>query len=150
MVTQLYTAAPQESTRLLKSDGTVVAAGEHDYGECDVSDWTDIIAVWAGCGRTVGLRADGTVIVTGPNNDLLNTVSGMKLFDDMNNIEAEIKKKTEEKRIAEEKQRIAEEKQRIAEKKATYRSKGLCQHCGGTFKGLFTKKCSNCGKEKDY
>ena len=30
------------------------------------------------------------------------------------------------------------------------REQNLCQHCGGTFKGLFTKKCSSCGKEKDY
>lgn len=27
---------------------------------------------------------------------------------------------------------------------------GLCMHCGGSFKGLFTKVCSNCGKKKDY
>ena len=26
----------------LKSDGTVVAVGNNDYGQCDVSDWTDI------------------------------------------------------------------------------------------------------------
>ena len=26
----------------------------------------------------------------------------------------------------------------------------LCQHCGGPFKGLFKKVCSNCGKPKDY
>ncbi len=39
------------------------------------------------------------------------------------------------------------EKQRIiAERKRN----GLCQHCGGTFKGLFSSKCSNCGKPKDY
>lgn len=25
-----------------------------------------------------------------------------------------------------------------------------CQHCGGEFKGLFTKVCSKCGKTKDY
>ncbi len=28
--------------------------------------------------------------------------------------------------------------------------KGICQHCGGKFKGLFGKKCSVCGKAKDY
>ncbi|MCL2087713.1 MAG: DUF6273 domain-containing protein [Oscillospiraceae bacterium] len=27
-----------------------------------------------------------------------------------------------------------------------WKSKGLCPHCGGTFKGLLTKKCSECGK----
>ena len=26
----------------LKSDGTVVAVGNNDYGQCDVSGWTDI------------------------------------------------------------------------------------------------------------
>lgn len=26
----------------------------------------------------------------------------------------------------------------------------LCQHCGGAFTGIFTSKCSKCGKPKDY
>ena len=38
----------------------------------------------------------------------------------------------------------------VAEEKAERRNQNLCQHCGGRFKGLFTKKCSSCGKEKDY
>jgi alpha-tubulin suppressor-like RCC1 family protein len=32
----------------LKSDGTVVAVGDNDYGQCDVGGWTDIIQVAAG------------------------------------------------------------------------------------------------------
>ena len=35
-------------------------------------------------------------------------------------------------------------------KRALYRSKKVCQHCGGSFKGLFKKVCSNCGRSKDY
>lgn len=31
-----------------------------------------------------------------------------------------------------------------------HKSNGLCQHCGGQFKGLFKKVCSQCGKPKDY
>ena len=31
-----------------------------------------------------------------------------------------------------------------------WRRAGLCQHCGGSFKGLFSKVCSNCGRRKDY
>ncbi len=27
---------------------------------------------------------------------------------------------------------------------------GKCQHCGGSFKGIFKKVCSSCGKPKDY
>ena len=55
-----------------------------------------------------------------------------------------------EKRIAEEKRqkelRLKEQKE-LQEK---YRQAGLCQHCGGTFKGLFSKTCVNCGTKKDY
>ena len=30
------------------------------------------------------------------------------------------------------------------------RAEGVCQYCGGAFKGLFTKTCSYCGIKKDY
>ena len=50
----------------LKADGTVVAVGENDYGQCDVSGWTNIVAIAAGDLHTVGLKADGTVIAVGP------------------------------------------------------------------------------------
>ena len=33
---------------------------------------------------------------------------------------------------------------------AEYKRKGVCQHCGGKFKGLFTKTCEKCGLYKDY
>ena len=48
----------------LKSDGTVVAVGDNEYGKCDVSDWQDIVAVSAGWDHTVGLKSDGTVVTT--------------------------------------------------------------------------------------
>ena len=50
----------------LKSNGIVVAIGDNDDGECDVSDWTDIIAISAGS-PTMGLKSDGTVVAVGPN-----------------------------------------------------------------------------------
>ena len=53
----------------LKSDGTVVAVGNKEYDRCDVSDWTDIVAVSAGYAYTVGLKSDGTVVAVGSNND---------------------------------------------------------------------------------
>ena len=46
----------------LKSDGTVVAVGRNDSGQCDVSGWADIVQVAAGDWHTVGLKADGTVV----------------------------------------------------------------------------------------
>ena len=51
----------------LKIDGTVVAAGHNSSGQCDVSSWEDIIAVFAGAYHTVGLKADGTVVAVGFN-----------------------------------------------------------------------------------
>ncbi|MBO7253319.1 MAG: hypothetical protein J6V25_11920, partial [Oscillospiraceae bacterium] len=51
----------------LKSDGTVVAAGYSEDGQCDVEGWTDIVAVSCGQGYTVGLKADGTLVTAGHN-----------------------------------------------------------------------------------
>ncbi len=51
----------------LKADGTVVAVGWNDGEQCNVSDWTDIVAISAGHGHTAGLKADGTVIAIGHN-----------------------------------------------------------------------------------
>ena len=48
----------------LKADGTVLAAGSNEYGQCDVSGWTNVVAVSAGVWNTVGLKADGTVVAT--------------------------------------------------------------------------------------
>lgn len=48
----------------LRSDGTVTAFGFDDDNRCDVSNWTDIVAISAGFKHTVGLKADGTVVAT--------------------------------------------------------------------------------------
>ena len=61
----------------LKSDGTVVATGWNEEGQCDVSGWRDIIAVSAD-NHTVGLKSDGTVVATGKNKFGQCDVSGWK------------------------------------------------------------------------
>lgn len=38
----------------------------------------------------------------------------------------------------------------VLNRKANWKNRNLCQYCGGTFKGVFSKSCSNCGKKKDY
>ena len=61
----------------MKADGTVVAVGSNDSGQCDVGDWRDIVAISVGgmadnhkmsfehhC-HTIGLKADGTVVGVG-------------------------------------------------------------------------------------
>jgi hypothetical protein len=54
----------------LRKDGTVIAkyiVSSEDPGECDVSDWKDIVAIDVGAGHIVGLTKDGTVLATGSN-----------------------------------------------------------------------------------
>jgi alpha-tubulin suppressor-like RCC1 family protein len=58
-------AAGYAHTVGLKADGTVVAVGHNDYGQCNVSEWTDIVQVAAGGFHTVGLKSDGTVVALG-------------------------------------------------------------------------------------
>jgi alpha-tubulin suppressor-like RCC1 family protein len=48
-------------------DGTVVATGNNDEGQCDVERWTDIEQVAAGFSHTVALRDNGVVVATGRN-----------------------------------------------------------------------------------
>lgn len=58
-------AAGDNHTVGLRENGTVTAVGDNDYGQCNVSGWSDIISVAAGGNHTVGLRANGTVVATG-------------------------------------------------------------------------------------
>lgn len=60
----------------LRADGTVVAIGDNVYGQCDVSDWTDIVSVSASYRNTAGLKSDGTVVVAGSNSHGQRDVSG--------------------------------------------------------------------------
>ncbi len=60
-------AAGYEHSVILREDGTVVAFGGNDWGQCDVQDWTGITEIAAGYPVTLGLRADGTVAVAGAN-----------------------------------------------------------------------------------
>lgn len=42
----------------------MVATGDNDDGQCDVSGWTDIVAVYTDGSLTVGLKSDGTAVST--------------------------------------------------------------------------------------
>jgi Regulator of chromosome condensation (RCC1) repeat len=50
----------------LKSDRSVVAVGDNDYGQLNVSNWK-ITQVNAGRYHTIGLKADGSVLAVGRN-----------------------------------------------------------------------------------
>ena len=50
----------------VKPEGTVLAVGYDELGQCQVSDWTNIVAVSAGFNHTLGLMADGTAVDSYP------------------------------------------------------------------------------------
>lgn len=56
----------------LKENGTVLAAGDNMYGQCDVDAWTDIVSVASTRALTIGLRMDGTVVATGLTEQVLS------------------------------------------------------------------------------
>lgn len=58
-------------TVVLRADGTVDAVGDNTFGQCNVKEWTGIVAIAAGDWHTVGLKADGTVITTKPDEETL-------------------------------------------------------------------------------
>ena len=66
-VARSLVACGRDHTVAVKKDGTVVATCDNEFGQCNVQDWTDIVAVAAGQRFTIGLRADGTVLGTGRN-----------------------------------------------------------------------------------
>ena len=45
---------------------------------------------------------------------------------------------------------ITLEIEKSQQKMAEYRSRNVCQYCGGSFRGLLAKTCSKCGRKKDY
>ena len=45
-------AAGYRHSVALTADGTVLAAGDNRYGQCDVSSWREIVAVAAGNAHT--------------------------------------------------------------------------------------------------
>ena len=47
----------------------MLAAGDNSRGQCEVSSWSDVVAVAAGSTHTLALRADGSVVAAGNNDD---------------------------------------------------------------------------------
>lgn len=128
-----------------------------------VDKWENIVAIEVDdYGDIVGLRSDGTVLTTSKNyreevshwKDIM-PVSTAKTFEEDRQQKIEIIRANHSKIVArQEEERLAEEKRKEEERKEMEkrirRSQGVCQYCGGAFKGLFSKKCSVCGRPKDY
>ncbi|MCQ4022816.1 hypothetical protein GMA13_07310 [Ruminococcus sp. zg-924] len=57
-------AAGAFHTLAVCENGKVLATGDNRAGQCNVSSWTDIVAVSADAFHSVGLKSDGTVVAT--------------------------------------------------------------------------------------
>lgn len=68
-------AAGARHTIALRSDGTVLAAGDNTSGQCQISEWDNIVSVHAGNDFSIGLRNDGTVAVTDNDDPALEEIS---------------------------------------------------------------------------
>ena len=133
----------------LKKDGTVVISGIDTKGQCNVQDWKDIVAVYANSNETIGLKNDGTIISTNPDIcDEYEELVNWKLFDNFDNYDCEVQTEIDKKKQKEYEE--IKKQEEINKQQEQYRNAGVCQYCGGSFKGLFTKTCTECGKKKDY
>ncbi len=70
-------------TVALRKDGTVLAVGNNKAGQCDVTDWRDIVSVSASNAHVVGLRADGTVVAAGTNNNISDSSFDFSDWEDI-------------------------------------------------------------------
>jgi len=64
----IHISAGDDHTVGLRADGTVVAAGDNNYGQCNVGNWKDIVSVAGGEDHSVGLTSTGTAVAVGRNN----------------------------------------------------------------------------------
>ena len=63
---------------ILKDDGTCEAFGSNDFGQCDVSGWSDIVEIAAGRYFTIGLKKDGTCVGCGSNRSGQLAIAGFR------------------------------------------------------------------------
>ena len=158
-------AAGDQHTVGLSANGTVVAVGDNTCGQCNVDSWRNIIAIAASEYHTVGLRADGTVVTTKGDYNVFDREklmrkcdsASVRLFGNIDSLEQERRQwqqEAERQRQEQERKMQEYERQRVLawqrQQAMMWRNAGRCQHCGGELKGLFSKKCTACGKAKDY
>ena len=168
-IVEIYASIGGGFTLGLKIDGTVVAVGDNRDGRYNTGEWRDIVAV---CSGSVGLKANGTIVLTtGYDEDIKRAIRGWKgigpldvehvkkedgrdsktkefLKKEQNRMKEERNRRKEEQR--QEQERLKKEEQRLLEQSNSWQAEGLSRCCGVEFKGLFTKKCTRCGKVKDY
>ena len=67
----------------MKADGTLAAAGNNDYGQCDVESWRNIVSIACSSYQTVGVDAEGVVHTAGSKSAALEAVDGLSGVKDI-------------------------------------------------------------------
>lgn len=121
----------------LQADGQVIGQRRSDDYNTGAVIAKDVVAMSPGYVLLL-LQENGKLEYYRLGHDYIAGSSFVKLFDSYDNYLAELKNAEEA------------ERKKIQQQKA-WRDAGVCQHCGGTFKkSLFSCKCNQCGKKKDY
>ncbi len=58
-------SAGKDHSAAVRVNGTVHAAGDNTFGQCNTEDWQSVVSVDAGWFHTLGLKIDGTVVAAG-------------------------------------------------------------------------------------
>lgn len=80
-------SAGEYHTLLVEKDGSVVACGRNTYGQCDVTQWKNVIQVSAGETHSVGLLSGGWVVAAGTES----LCRGMEDWADIVSVDAGVK-----------------------------------------------------------
>lgn len=71
-------------TVALRKDGTVVATGSNNYGECNVQNLTNVVSLSSVCGvNTAALLSDGTVCILGGISSVPEAVKKIESWTDI-------------------------------------------------------------------
>lgn len=168
-------AAGYRHTVGLKEDGTVYAIGDNSEGQCNVNTWHDIIAVAASEEHTIGLKSNGTILITGSwtieQSDLEDwkdiidisaggsCIAGLKADGTIRALNValyildggeQISYKTIHWKLFENACISMAEAEEFYRLRRERQDNDVCEYCGGKFKGVFSKKCTKCGREKNY
>lgn len=152
-------AAKSDCTIGLKANGKVIATGDNRQGQCNVINWKlfyteeELTAIRKEKEAAEALRK-AKVYVQALQLAKYDTsqaqIDAAKKFSEIPgwrdaDEKAELCRQAAERLARQEKERAEQE-----HRQQQWRIAGRCQHCGGEFKGLFTKKCVQCHREKDY
>jgi hypothetical protein len=103
------------------------------------------VALYTGEGDVFILMQDGSVIRASYYGDPEEKALKAKVFNSLEDLRKDLV--VEPPKDPQEVQKI---RKKIENRMEQRRNKGNCQHCGGQFKGLLTKKCVECDTKKDY